>query len=234
MRSNRQAILDTIRANGHAACYIRPLVFRGAGSLGRRSPGLSGAGQHHHLGVGTLPGTGGLEKGVDVGVSSWQRMAPNTFPAAAKIGGQYVNSQFIVMEAAQTGYAEGIALDANGYVSEGSGENIFVVRRWANSHAAAGIFDPARHHPALRPHPGRGSGLTGVREQSIPRELLYMADEVFFTRHRSRDHAHPLGRWHRDRRAAGAARSPSAAGSSSLASSRAALPDRHGWLTPVS
>jgi len=129
--------------------------------------------------MGKYLGAEAAEKGVDVGVSSWQRMAPNTFPAAAKIGGQYVNSQFIVMEAVDHGYTEGIALDVSGYVSEGSGENLFVLR-----------------HGCLFTPPLGGSILDGitrrcvitlaeelglkVREEAIPREWLYLADEVFF------------------------------------------------------
>lgn len=175
----RQAIFDAIRANGHKTCYIRPLVFRGCGGLG-----VSAASCPIHAAViiiqmGKYLGPEALETGVDVGVSSWQRMAPNTFPAAAKIGGQYVNSQLIFGEAQRHGYTEGIALDVNGYVSEGSGENIFVLRRGE-------LFTP----------PQGGSILDGItrrsvitlaeelglplRQEFIPRELLYVAEEVFF------------------------------------------------------
>jgi len=175
-----QAILDTIRANGHEACYIRPLVYRGVDvwSIDPRScpVGVSIL----TIEWGRYLGAEAIEEGVDVGVSSWRRMAPNTFPAAAKVGGQYVNSQLIAMEAADHGYTEGIALDANGFVSEGSGENLFVV-----------------HNGDLVTPPLASSVLEGitrqcvmtlardldysVREQLIPREILYMADEVFFT-----------------------------------------------------
>ena len=129
---------------------------------------------------GAYLGTEALEQGVDVCVSSWSRMAPNTLPAMAKAGANYMNSQLIRMEAIANGYAEGIALDVNGYVSEGSGENVFVVR------------DGAVHTP-----PVSSSGLAGitrntimmlchdldipVQEQMIPREMLYIADEVFLT-----------------------------------------------------
>ncbi len=174
-----RAILDTIVANEHRACYIRPLLYRGWGGLhldGRSCPA--------HLSIMTVEmgkylGPEALERGIDVGVSSWQRMAPNTFPASAKIGGQYVNSQLVVMEAVDRGYAEGIALDVSGYVSEGSGENIFVAR-----------------HGCLFTPPLGGSILAGitrrcvltlaeelgveVREEAIPREWLYVADEAFF------------------------------------------------------
>ncbi|MFL7810890.1 MAG: branched-chain amino acid transaminase, partial [Anaerolineae bacterium] len=124
----RQAILDTIRANGHPECYIRPIVFRGWGTFS-----LDGRSCPTHVSIitvhmGKYLGEGALENGVDVGISSWHRMAPNTLPAAAKIGGQYINSQLIVMEAVERGYTEGIALDVSGHVSEGSGENIFIAR----------------------------------------------------------------------------------------------------------
>jgi len=121
-----------------------------------------------------------LENGIDVGVSSWQRMAPNTFPAMAKIGGQYVNSQLIVMEAHDRGFAEALVLNPAGYVSEGSGENVFLVQD-------GGIHTPALSCSIL-------AGITRryvielardlgyeVREERITREMLYLADEAFFT-----------------------------------------------------
>ncbi|MBN1875059.1 MAG: aminotransferase class IV, partial [Anaerolineae bacterium] len=110
----------------------------------------------------------------------WRRMAPGTFPAVAKIGGQYINSQFIVMEAADHGYAEGIALDINGFVSEGSGENLFVVRDGV-------IYTPPLYASILQGITracvmtlARDLGYV-VKEEMLPREVLYMADEVFFT-----------------------------------------------------
>ena len=129
---------------------------------------------------GAYLGAEGLEKGVDVQVSSWRRMAPDTTSALAKIGGQYVNSQNVVMEAKDNGFTEGIALDVNGYVSEGSGENIFVIVKGQ-------IYTPPLGNSIL-------GGITRdcatviaqdlgytVKESMIPRELLYMADEIFFT-----------------------------------------------------
>jgi len=117
----RQAVLETVRVNKHKACYIRPVVFRGVGTIG-----LDGRSCTTHTSVFTLEmgkylGDEAFELGVDVTVSTWNRIAPNTCPAAAKIGGQYVNSQLVVMEAVDRGFSEGIALDTNGYVSEGSG-----------------------------------------------------------------------------------------------------------------
>ncbi len=175
----RQAILDTIRANGHPECYIRPLVFRGWGTFA-----LNGCSCPTHVSIitvhmGKYLGHEAAENGVDVGISSWQRIAPNTLPAAAKIGGQYINSQLIIMEAVERGYAEGIALDASGHVSEGSGENIFMVRSGLlyTPPMSSSILDGITRHCVLQL-----AGELGleVREEAIPREMLYVADELFF------------------------------------------------------
>ena len=175
----RQAILDTIRANGHPECYIRPIVFRGWGTFS-----LDGRSCPTHVSIitvymGKYLGDGALENGVDVGVSSWHRMAPNTLPAAAKIGGQYINSQLIVMEAVERGYTEGIALDVFGYVSEGSGENIFVARngRLHTPPLSGSILDGITRRCVLALAGEMG---LEVREELIPREMLYVADEIFF------------------------------------------------------
>jgi branched-chain amino acid aminotransferase len=174
-----QAILDTVRANRHRACYIRPVVLKGGGTLAF-DLGLCPT----HVGIITMEmgkflGPEALEKGVDVGVSSWRRMAPNTYPAAAKIGGHYVNSQFISREAKAHGYTEGIALDVSGYVSEGSGENIFLVRRGQlfTPPLAASILDGITRQCIFVLADELG---LEVREESIPREMLYLADEAFF------------------------------------------------------
>lgn len=174
----RQAILDTIRVNGHTACYIRPVVFRGVGTLG-----VDGQSCTTHMAIITIEmgaylGPDALEKGVNVGVSSWQRMAPNTYPAAAKVGGQYINSQFVAMEAAAHGYAEGIALDVYGTVSEGSGENVFLVRRGClyTPPLASSILDGITRRCVIALAGEMG---LDVREEPIPRELLYVADEIF-------------------------------------------------------
>ncbi|MBC7235989.1 MAG: branched-chain amino acid transaminase [Chloroflexi bacterium] len=175
-----QAILDTIRKNGLRSCYIRPLIFRGYEQLGvepRTCP------VNVVIAVwewGAYLGPEALERGVDVGVSSWRRMAPDTTPAMAKVGGHYTNSQLIRMEAAEHGYAEGIALDIAGYVSEGSGENIFVV--------LDGVLYTPPVSASVLPGITRNCVITlardlgyEVRQQLIPRELLYVADELFFT-----------------------------------------------------
>jgi branched-chain amino acid aminotransferase len=174
------AVLETIRANGLRSCYVRPIIYRG----------------YRMLGVDPFPnpvdcailvwdwgkylGEDALSGGVDVCVSSWWRMAPNTFPALAKAGANYMNSQLIKMEAILDGYAEGIALNIRGHISEGSGENLFLVMNGT-------VLTPPLSSSVL-PGITRDSVMTllremGVRvvEETIPREMLYIADEVFFT-----------------------------------------------------
>jgi len=174
------AVIDTIKANGFSECYVRPVVLRGFGTM---SVNPSGSPVETYIAVwkwGAYLGQDAIENGVDVCVSSWARSAPNTFPSSAKAGGHYLNSQLIKLEAVADGYAEGIALDPSGYVSEGSGENLFLVRNGK-------VYTPA---PAQSVLPGitRDSvlhicGQLGlpVIEQSIPREWLYISDELFFT-----------------------------------------------------
>jgi branched-chain amino acid aminotransferase len=175
-----EAMLETVRVNRLEACYIRPIVLRAYGEMGV-NPLKNPVGVYIACWEwGKYLGEEALAEGVDVCVSSWNRIAPNTLPALAKAGGNYMNSQLIKMEALTNGYSEGIALDQAGYVSEGSGENIFVVR------------DGKLHTPPLGASvlPGitRDSVITLARELEIPvvetiipRELLYIADEVFFT-----------------------------------------------------
>src|SRR5688572_6345227 len=175
----RKAVMETIRANAFKACYIRPLVYRG----------------YHTLGVnpfpcpvdtaimlwewGTYLGEDALTNGVDVCVSSWSRSAPNTFPTLAKTSANYANSSLIKMQAVADGYSEGIALDTAGYLSEGSGQNLFVVRNNV-------IYTPPTAASIL-PGITRDSVITiardhgfDVREEMLPRELLYICDEAFF------------------------------------------------------
>lgn len=176
----RNACVELVKANGLEACYVRPVAFRGYGDVGVLST-------KNPIEIfiicwewGKYLGAEALEQGVDVCVSSWTRIAPNTLPAMAKVAANYMNSQLIKMEAVTNGYAEGIALDANGYVSEGSGENVFLVRDGK-------IYTPPLGTSAL---PGitretvitlaREAGIS-VTEQAIPREWLYIADEVFFS-----------------------------------------------------
>lgn len=177
-----QAIVQTVQRNEHESCYIRPLVMRGAGNW---PTGLEGRKCPTEVVIitsewGRYLGAEGIEQGVDVQVSSYRRMAPDTHPALVKAGGNYVNSQFISMEARDNGFSEGIALDINGLVSEGAGENIFVILDNV-------IYTPGAWSSILVGIT-RDSVLTllsdfgyEVRFQPIARELLYMADEIFFT-----------------------------------------------------
>jgi branched-chain amino acid aminotransferase len=175
-----EAIKATIRRNRHEACYIRPLVFRGYDTLGVFPLNCPVETVIATWEWGAYLGAGALEQGVDVGVSSWRRMAPDTLMAMAKIGGQYVNSQLAVMEARARGLAEGIVLDVYGYVSEGSGENIFVVYDGIiyTPPLSASILGGITRRIVLQLAEDLGYP---VREQNIPREMLYAADEVFFT-----------------------------------------------------
>jgi len=175
-----EAILELLRVNKMGACYVKPMAMRGYGDVGVN-------GQKNPTEVyiacwewGKYLGEEALADGVDVCVSSWSRLAPNTLPAMAKAGANYMNSQLIKMEAIANGYVEGIALDTAGYVSEGSGENIFVVRNGV-------IYTPPLSNSALSGITrdsvltlARHLGLTVV-EQAFPREMLYIADEVFFS-----------------------------------------------------
>lgn len=174
------AILETIRANRMNACYIRPVIFRGYGEIGVNPLGCP-------LDVviavwewGKYLGKEALEQGVDVCVSSWTRIAPNTLPALAKAAANYMNSQLIKMEALKNGYAEGIALDSSGYISEGSGENLFVIKdKIAITPPLASSVLPGITRQAVM-EICKDLGIE-LREAGIARELLYLADELFFT-----------------------------------------------------
>jgi len=175
-----QAIIQIIQANGFQECYVRPIVYRGYGSLG-----VDPFPNPVECAVlvwewGKYLGEDSQEKGVDVKVSTWHRMAPNTLPAMAKAGANYMNSQLIKMEAKLEGYAEGIAMNARGEISEGSGENLFLVQDgclWTPP-LSTSILPGITRDSVLRL--ARELGIT-VREEVIPREMLYIADEVFFT-----------------------------------------------------
>lgn len=169
-----------VRENGLKNAYIRPLVWRGYGEMGLNPLRSPVEVMVAAMEWGAYLGAEGLEHGVDVHVSSWQRFAPNTLPAMAKAGGNYLSSQLIVMEAARNGYAEGIALDVHGWLSEGSGENLFLIRD--------GVIYTPPVTAALLPGITRDAVITlaqqlgyEVREQNLPREMLYLADELFFT-----------------------------------------------------
>ena len=175
-----EAILDTIRANRYNACYIRPLIYRGYDTLGVNPFSCPVEAAILVWEWGAYLGEDALEHGVDVQVSSWGRGAPNRFPSVAKSTANYANSQLIKMEATLNGYAEGIALDPRGFVSEGSGQNIFVVRD--------GVIRTPPSADSILPGITRDVVVTlatdlefEVREETLPREALYIADEVFFT-----------------------------------------------------
>jgi branched-chain amino acid aminotransferase len=175
-----QAILDTVSANRMDACYIRPLIYRGYGQLGVNPFPCPVDVSIMVWDWGRYLGTEALEKGVDVRVSSWTRIAPNTLPAMAKTSANYMNSQLIKMEAIKEGYAEGIALDAQGYLSEGSGENLFIVKKGIlyTPPLVASVLPGVTRDTVLVL--ARRLGITVV-EQMLPREMLYVADEVFMT-----------------------------------------------------
>jgi branched-chain amino acid aminotransferase len=226
-----KAIVETIVANKHQACYIRPLAFRGVESLGVNPQPCPVQVAIITMEWGAYLGPEALEQGVDVGISSWGRMAPNTFPAAAKIGGQYVNSQLIVMEAVMHGYTEGIALDAGGFVSEGSGENLFVVTggRILTPPLASSILQGITRQCAVTL--ARDLGYQ-IQEERIPRELLYIADEVFFTG--TAAEITPIRSI--DGITIGAGRRGPVTErlqTEFFGITSGELPDRHGWLTPV-
>ena len=176
----QKACLATVAHNGLGDCYVRPMVLRGYGSAGLDPVASPIETYVAAWPWGTYLGEGALQAGVDVGVSAWNRPAPNTFPVQAKAAGHYNNAQLIKMEAIANGYAEGIVLAPDGRVSEGGGQNLFLVRSGV-------LMTPILDGTLLR-------GITRdavlvlaadmgleVREQPVPREDLYTADELFFT-----------------------------------------------------
>jgi branched-chain amino acid aminotransferase len=225
------AVLETIRANEYKACYIRPIVYRG----------------YHTLGVNPFPcpvdiailtwewgaylGQDALTQGVDVRISSWARAAANTFPTLAKSSANYANSQLIKMEAVVEGYSEGIALDTNGYLSEGSGQNLFLVRDNTiyTSPLAASVLPGITRASVISLAQDLGFR---VAEELMPREMLYIADEAFFvgtaveiTPIRSVDKI-SIGNGRRGP-------ITDAIQQAFFDTVNAAVPDRHGWLEYV-
>lgn len=175
------ACCQTVRENGLNAGYLRPLAFIGDVGLGVKP--TKDAKIEVIIGMvawGAYLGEEGMKKGVSVGVSSWNRLAPNTIPTGAKAGGNYLSSLLISNEAKQHGYTEGIALDVQGYLAEGSGENIFLVKD--------GVLYTAPITCSILPGITRDCVMTlakelgyTIREERIPREALYLADEIFMT-----------------------------------------------------
>ncbi|MGH9751062.1 MAG: branched-chain amino acid transaminase [Candidatus Polarisedimenticolia bacterium] len=225
------AVLDTVRANRLEACYVRPLVYRGYESLGVDPFPCPIDVAVAAYAWGAYLGKDAAEKGVDVMVSSWRRQSPDTFPALAKASANYMNSQLIKMEALVNGYVEGIALDASGFVSEGSGENVFLVRKGAlvTPPLTASILEGVTRASVMQLAHDLG---IPVVERNLPRESLYTADELFFagtaaeiTPIRSVDRV-TVGRG-----TPGPITTRLQAEFGGLTSG--AIPDRHRWLTAV-
>ena len=175
-----EAVLETIRTNGLEECYIRPISFRGYGSLGVNPLDCPVDTAIAVWEWGKYLGPEALENGVSVCTSSWNRVAPNTTPTLAKAGGNYLNSQLVKMEAKINGYDEGIVLDTDGLVSEGSGENLFLVKNGF-------MYTPSSNYsilPGITRHStislARDLGIR-VEQRAIARESIYIADEAFFT-----------------------------------------------------
>lgn len=168
-----------VAVNGIWPCYIRPIVLRGYGEAGVDPTHAPTEIYICNYPWGKYLGKGNITDGVDACVSSWARIAPNTMPAMAKAGANYMNSQLIKMEAVVNGYVEGIALDVNGYVSEASGANLFILRKGKlmTPPLASSVLPGITRDAVLKLAEDIG---VPVVEQMIPREMLYVADEVFF------------------------------------------------------
>ena len=222
---------ELVRLNKMTACYVKPMVMRGYGEVGV-SPLNSPLEIYMACWAwGAYLGPDALSKGVDVGVSSWTRIAPNTLPAMSKAAANYMNSQLIRMEASFNGYAEGIALDSHGHVSEGSGMNVFLAHDGVvyTPPLATSILPGITRDTVCKLAEDLG---IPVKEAVIPREMLYIADEVFFvgtavevTPIRSIDHiqvgkgvAGPITRKLQEE---------------FFAVTSGSKPDRHNWLTPI-
>jgi branched-chain amino acid aminotransferase len=226
-----EACEQLVASNRLAACYLRPVMLRGLGAAGLNAGGSPVETYLICWPWSTYLGDGALDDGVDACVSSWHRPAPNTFPALAKAGGNYLGSQLMKAEALANGYAEAIALSPDGLVSEGSAQNIFLVRDGA-------LLTPALDGTLL-------AGITRdsilriasdlgipVREQRIPREMLYCADEVFFTG--TAAEVTPVRSV--DRIVVGDGRTGPVTRrlqEQLFGIAHGTLPDRFGWLTPV-
>jgi branched-chain amino acid aminotransferase len=226
-----QACVDTVAANDLRECYLRPVVVRTGEQMGVWSAGVPVETFIIAWKWGSYLGEEGVRNGVDVCVSSWRRAAPDTFPSLAKAGGNYLSSQLAKLEARADGYVEGVMLDTFGFVAEGSGENLFVVRDGVvyTSPMASGILSGITRDSVIRIAQDLGHE---VREMQLPREMLYIADELFFsgtaaeiTPIRSVDRI-PVGQG----RPGPITR---AIQEQYLGIARGQIADRHGWLTPV-
>src|SRR5215470_11941331 len=227
----RDVCLEVVAVNELKDCYLRPLIYRGYENLG-----VNPFGSPVEVAVAAFPwgkylGEDALTKGVPVKISSWWRIAPNTLPAMAKASANYMNSQLMKMEALVDGYSEAIALDVNGYVSEGSGQNVFAVIKGE-------LLTPPLYNSILagitRDSVITLAGELGyrVREQVIPREQLYLAEELFFAG--TAVEVSPITSVDRITIGDGA-RGPvtRAIQDAFFGIVRGTHPDRHGWLTPV-
>ena len=227
-----EAVRETVRTNQHKSCYIRPIVFGGYGEMDlflteENSIEVVIASWERDA----YYGSEAHDQGVDVAVSSWRRPAPGTLPLMAKIGGHYISSQLAAREAQTGGFAEGIMLDVYGHVSEGPGENLFVVRE--------GVIYTAPLGASVLPGITRASVMTlagelgyEVREEYMAREMLYLSDEVFMTGTaaeitpiRSVDR-HPVGE-------GGRGPITEALQTAFFGIVRGEVDDRHGWLNFV-
>lgn len=172
-----QASRDVIRANQLGACYLRPIAFRGLGGFGLSADCPTDVAVAAWE-MGPYLGAGVLEQGIDAMVSSWQRVAPNTIPTGAKAGGNYLSGTLIAREARRLGFGEGIALDTNGLISEGAGENLFLVLggELHTTPVSSAILNGITRNTVMTL--ARDAGITVV-ERQLPREYLYFADEVF-------------------------------------------------------
>jgi branched-chain amino acid aminotransferase len=223
------AMIETVGSNGAWPCYVRPIVLRGYGEAGVNP--LNSPTEVYIINYPWGKYLGGEGDGCDVCVSSWTRLAPNTLPAMAKAGANYMNSGLIKMEAVLNGFAEGIALDVNGFVSEGSGENVFLVHR--------GKLITAPLGNSVLPGITRESVLQIARdlniaivEQMIPREMLYIADEAFFTG--TAAEVTPIRSVDKIKVGKGGIGPVTKAIQKEFyAIVRGEKDDRHGWLTPV-
>jgi branched-chain amino acid aminotransferase len=226
------AMIDIVRVNKLDSCYIRPLVIRGYGGVGVLATHDNPIETYIACWEwGKYLGAEAMIEGVDVCVSSWTRLAPNTLPVMSKAGANYMNSQLIRMEAAVNGYSEGIALDAAGYVSEGSGENVFVVRdgKILTPPLGASVLPGITRDAVMQIAQSLGIPLV---ETLVPREMLYIADEVFF----SGTAAEVTPVRSIDRITVGAGRRGPVTEkiqNEFFGLMEGKRPDTHGWLTPV-
>lgn len=226
-----QAALETIRANRFQACYIRPLIYRGYETLGVNPLTCPVDAAIVLWEWGTYLGAGALESGVDVCVTSWTRTAPNTLPALAKSTANYANATLIKMEATVEGYAEGLSLNTGGYLAEGSAANLFLVRDGViyTPPIAASILPGITRDSVITI--ARDLGYT-VREDMLPREMAYVADEVFFAG--TAAEITPIRTIDRIT-VGGGARGPVTAAlqRAFFGIINGEIPDAHGWLTYV-